>query len=127
MTNGHIVVDVVTLRLSERLRALLALVTNALALGFLAVMVWRLWLRADFLLLKGDTTPVWGIPLWPVAFAMAFGSVFFLTGVCLHLIDACRRVMGRQRHAAAAAGGAALQRISPGTVCDPWIPRCFRS
>ena len=95
-TNGHIVVDVVTLRLSERLREALALVTNALALGFLAVMVWRLWLRADFLLLKGDTTPVWGIPLWPVAFAMAFGSVFFLTGVCLHLIEACRRVMGRQ-------------------------------
>jgi len=95
-TSGHIVVDVVTLRLSERLRELLALVTNALALGFLAVMVWRLWLRADFLLLKGDTTPVWGIPIWPVAFVMALGSVFFLTGVCLHLIDACRRLMDRQ-------------------------------
>ena len=94
--NGHIVVDVVTLRLSDRARALLALVTNALALGFLLLMVWRLWLRADFLLAKGDTTQVWGIPFWPVAFAIALGSVFLLTGVLLHLIDACRRVMDRQ-------------------------------
>ena len=94
--NGHIVVDVLTLRLSDRTRAWLAMVTNVLALGFLAVMVWRLWLRADFLLVKGDTTQVRGIPFWPVAFAMALGSAFLLTGVLLQLIDACRRVANRQ-------------------------------
>ena len=43
--------------------------TNLLALGFLAVMVWRLWLHAEFLRDKGDTTMVWSVPLWPVAFA----------------------------------------------------------
>ena len=59
-------------------------------------LVWRLWLRADFLLAKGDTTQVWGVPFWPVAFAMALGSVFLVTGVLLHLIDACRRVTDRQ-------------------------------
>jgi TRAP-type C4-dicarboxylate transport system permease small subunit len=94
-TGGHIVVDVVTLRLSERWRALLALTTNALALGFLAILVWRLWLRAELLLIKGDTTPVWAIPLWPVAFVMALGSVFFLTGVLLHLMDAYGRLADR--------------------------------
>ena len=43
--DAHISADVVTLRLPPRWRALLALVTNLLALGFLAVMVWRLWLQ----------------------------------------------------------------------------------
>jgi TRAP-type C4-dicarboxylate transport system permease small subunit len=86
--DAHISADVVTLRLRPRLRALFALVTNLLALAFLAVLVWRLWLQAEFLLTKGDTTMVWTVPLWPVAFAVAAGSVLFLTGVFLHLVGA---------------------------------------
>src|SRR5438094_8769732 len=73
--DAHISADVVTLRLSPRLRASFALVTNVLALGFLALMSWRLWLYAAFLLEKGDTTQVWSVPLWPIALAVAFGSV----------------------------------------------------
>ena len=93
---AHINADVVVLRLPLRGRSWFALLTNLLALGFLALMVWRLWLRAVFLLGKGDTTPVWGMPLWPIAFAIAFGSVFLLTGVFLHVIDAFRSARGGQ-------------------------------
>src|SRR5438045_5565397 len=57
--DAHISADVLTLRLPPRWRALLALVTNLLAFGFLAVMVWRLWANAEFLHDKGDTTMVW--------------------------------------------------------------------
>src|SRR5947199_5730246 len=71
--DAHISADVVTLRLPPRLRAMFALVTNLLALGFLAVMVWRLWANAEFLHDKGDTTMVWTVPLWPVAVAVAAG------------------------------------------------------
>ena len=95
--NGHISADVVTLRLSPRMQVRFALVTNALALGFLAVMVWRLWLRASFLLGKGDTTPIWGVPLWPVAFAIAFGAIFYLTGLALHLADNVAHVIDPDR------------------------------
>jgi len=91
--DAHINADVVVLRLPPRWRVRFALVTNLLALGFLAVMVWRVWLRAVFLLDKGDTTPVWGVPLWPIAFAIAFGSLFLLTGVVLHLVNAFRGAM----------------------------------
>ena len=94
--NEHISVDFVTLRLSDWLRALVELLTNLVALAFLAVMVWRVWLRAVDLLANGDVTQVWRIPLWPVAFAMAFGSVFLLTGVFLHMAVAFRRVVGKQ-------------------------------
>ena len=88
--NGHINADFIVLRLPPRARAVLAAATNLLALAFLAIMVWRLWARAGFLYDKGDTTPVWIAPLWPIAFAMAFGSVFLLSGVLLQLIAAWR-------------------------------------
>jgi TRAP-type C4-dicarboxylate transport system permease small subunit len=85
--NGHITVDVLTLRLSNRIRALLGLVINILALAYLAILVWRLWLQAFFLLSKGDKTQIWAIPLWPVAFVMAAGSIFLLTGTILYLAN----------------------------------------
>jgi TRAP-type C4-dicarboxylate transport system permease small subunit len=94
--DAHINADVVILRLSPRLRALLALATNLLALGFLTIMVWRLWLQAEFLRAKGDTTMVWQVPLWPVAVAVAAGSVLLLTGVLLHLIGAWRALSNPQ-------------------------------
>ena len=94
--DAHISADVVVLRLQPRLRALFALVTNLLALGFLALMAWRLWLYAAFLFQKGDTTQVWEVPLWPVALAVAFGSLFLLTGVLLHLAGAWARLRNPQ-------------------------------
>jgi TRAP-type C4-dicarboxylate transport system permease small subunit len=95
--DGHISVDFVTLRLSEWLRALMAVITNILALAFLALMIWRLWLRAGEHLAKGDITQVWHLSIWPVAYVMAFGSVFLLTGVFVHLFGAVRRVSGQSK------------------------------
>jgi hypothetical protein len=68
-----------------------------LALAFLAVMVWRLWLQAEFLRAKGDTTMVWQVPLWPVAFAIAAGGALLLTGVLLHLIRAWQALVTPER------------------------------
>ena len=88
---GHIVVDVLTLRLSERARIWLGLVTNLLSLGFVLIMVWRLWLQAAFMLSKGDATPIWNVPLWPIAYLIAAGSVFIVTGLVLHVLDSVDR------------------------------------
>jgi len=88
---GHIVVDVVTLRLSERARVWLELVTNILSLGFVLIMVWRLWLQAFFIRSKGDLTPIWNIPLWPIAYLIAAGSIFLVTGLVLHVLDSIDR------------------------------------
>lgn len=88
---GHIVVDVMTLRLSERARVWLGLVTNVLSLGFVLLMVWRLWLQAAFIASKGDTTPILNFPLWPIAYLIAAGSVFLVTGLALHVLDSVGR------------------------------------
>jgi TRAP-type C4-dicarboxylate transport system permease small subunit len=93
--NEHISVDFVTLRLSARTRSIVEVLTNAVALGFLVLVTWRLWVQASFLLQKGDVTQVWRLPYWPVAYAIAIGSVFLLTGVLVHLMSAMRRASGR--------------------------------
>jgi TRAP-type C4-dicarboxylate transport system permease small subunit len=90
--NGHVRVDFVTLKLSERVRAAVDALTSLIALAFLAVMIWRLWLRALVLFEKHDVSQVLHLPFWPVAFAMATASLFLLTGVFLWLLDAVRRV-----------------------------------
>jgi TRAP-type transport system small permease protein len=92
--NDHITVDIVTLRLSDWWRAVVSLVTNVLGFGFLILLVWRLWERAVVLLDKGDVSPIMSIPRWPTAFVMAVGAVFFLTGLLVHIIGACKRLTG---------------------------------
>ena len=86
--NGHISADFLVLRLPPKLCALLAVATNFLALGFVGLIIWTLWLHAAYLFEKGDLTQNWRMPLWPVAFTVAFGSLFLLTGVLLQLIAA---------------------------------------
>ena len=70
--------------------------------AFLVLMVWRLWVQADFLRDKGDTTMVWTVPLWPFAFAVAFGSIFLLTGVLVQLLHAWARFRGVEAEPASA-------------------------
>jgi TRAP-type C4-dicarboxylate transport system permease small subunit len=94
--NGHISADFLTSRLPAKLRALLAVVTNLLALGFVGLVIWQLWLHAGYLFQKGDLTQNWRVPLWPVAFAVAFGSLFLLTGVLLQFIAAWTIFRGKQ-------------------------------
>lgn len=90
--NGHVRVDVLTLRLGERMRGAVEALTSLIALGFLAVMIWRLWLRALVLFEKHDVSQVLHLPFWPIAFTMATASLFLLTGVFLWLLDALRRL-----------------------------------
>lgn len=99
----HIVVDVVTLRLPERVRIWLSLVTNILSLGFVVLMVWRLWLQAAFIAGKGDTTPILNFPLAPIAYLIAAGSVFLVTGLVLHVLDSADRATHPDRSAPAPA------------------------
>ncbi len=96
---GHIVVDVVTLRLSDRVRVWLGLAVNLLSVAFVMLMVWRLWNQASFILSKGDTTPIWNVPLWPIAYVIAAGSIFLLTGLLLHLVDSLDRAMHPEKAA----------------------------
>ena len=99
----HIVVDVVTLRLPERMRVWLGFATNVLSLGFVVLMVWRLWLQAAFITDKGDTTPILNVPLAPIAYLIAVGSIFLVTGLVLHVVDSADRAANPAKSAPEAA------------------------
>jgi TRAP-type C4-dicarboxylate transport system permease small subunit len=99
----HIAVDVVTLRLTERARVWFGLGTNILSLGFVALMVWRLWLQAAFITAKGDTTPILNFPLWPIAYVIAAGSIFLVSGLALHVLDSADRAVHPEKSAPEAA------------------------
>jgi TRAP-type C4-dicarboxylate transport system permease small subunit len=85
---GHIRVDLLVTRLSPRGQATLELITGAIALAFVALIVWQLWLRAQVNFDKNDMTQIWEWPVWPVAFTMAAGSLFLLSSMILLLLKA---------------------------------------
>jgi TRAP-type C4-dicarboxylate transport system permease small subunit len=93
--SDHITVDILTIRLSDWARAAVGLVTNILALGFCALMVWQLWLRAVTLLEKGDVSPIMHFPRWPTAFVMAAGAVLFLSSLLVLIVVAARCIANR--------------------------------
>ena len=94
--DSHINVDVVTLRLAAKARAVLSVVVNAIALVYIAIMVWRLWVQALYLLSKDDHTQIMSLPYGPLAIVMSIGSMFLLTGTIFYLIDAYRRARGEK-------------------------------
>jgi TRAP-type C4-dicarboxylate transport system permease small subunit len=94
-TEDHISVDMLTIRMPKRLRAFFALLTSLLALIYLALLVWRVWVRADDLATTGDKTQVLLWPLWPDAYLMAFGGLFLITGMALWVLKALHELTGR--------------------------------
>jgi TRAP-type C4-dicarboxylate transport system permease small subunit len=94
---GHIVVDVVTLRMSDYVRIWLGLIANILSLGYVVIMVWRMWGQAAFVFSKGDMTPIWNIPLWPFGLVISIGGLFLITGLVLFTLDAVDRVRHPER------------------------------
>ena len=94
-TEGHISVDILTIRMREKVRQFFAVLTNLIALIYLFFLVWRVWLRAEELMIGGDSTQILLWPLWPHAYVMAFGSIFLLTGVALLTVKAIRHLSTR--------------------------------
>lgn len=67
----HVTVDLLTMRLPDRPRGLLARVAGVATALVLALLAWRLGVTARDLSAYGDATVFLGIPLGPVAWAMA--------------------------------------------------------
>lgn len=84
---AHVTVDILTSRMHQIAQTVVSVVVNLVALGYLVLLVWRMWERALELHDLGDVTQILLFPFWPGALLMAFGSVFLLTGVFLHLLN----------------------------------------
>lgn len=69
----HVNVPLLVERLGPRGRQVQAWLVRILGAALLALLAWRLWLRAGQLLSFGDRTTYLSIPMGPVAYAAALG------------------------------------------------------
>ena len=87
---GHIRVDILISRFSPRVQGILDTLTYLIALGFMLLVCWRLFLQASSRIENNDLTQISEIPVWPVAYVMAIASILMVTSLALHLVLAAR-------------------------------------
>lgn len=83
LKDGHIAVGFLVERLSLKTQALLAILTNTIALGFWSMSSWYLFKYAHAMMSKGVVSSTAEIPVYPFIALIALG----LLGLCLVLIS----------------------------------------
>lgn len=73
--HGHITVDLVTARLTATWRQRLEILTRLASLVLASLMCWQLWVVAADTVSNNLLTPVWELPVYPVAYVMAAASL----------------------------------------------------
>ena len=89
---GHIRVDILITNLPLSVQAILDVITTAIGLGFVGVMVWRLWLQCLSRIGNNDLTQIYEWPVWPSAIVMAIASLMMVVALALHLLENIRVV-----------------------------------
>jgi len=82
MLGGNIAMDVLMEKLSWKTQKVFAVIMYSIALGFWAIVVWRVFVYADTSFVNGRVTSTISIPLSPFIFILGI-NVFFL---CIVLV-----------------------------------------
>ena len=87
VNKGHVVIDMVTSRLSSRTRGLLGIGTGILGVGVGALMTWQL-INYVFITLKANNvTGVLYIPIWPFVALVTFGFALLCVVLIIHFLE----------------------------------------
>jgi TRAP-type C4-dicarboxylate transport system permease small subunit len=81
LAKAHVIVDLVTAKLSPDPRYILHFISRLMGAGFLWAVGYALVKMAGRFKTTGDVTAVLQIPFYPVAYGM--GGAFFVTGIIL--------------------------------------------
>ena len=91
---GHIAIELVTQSLPARLQRILRIVTLTLSLTVFAVITWQMviafWKSWQMQEVRWGALP---LPVWPVKFVIAFGSLTLCLQFLLNIIDEIRNKM----------------------------------
>jgi tripartite ATP-independent transporter DctM subunit len=74
MYKGHVNVDVISARFTQRGQAVLNSVTSLLSLGLFAMITWQLIVSAERYGAVGQTSSAWHIPIYPFIYVLALGA-----------------------------------------------------
>ncbi len=90
ITDANVTADIFTAWARPRIINLLRVLASTVALGFAALLLWRMWLGLIDYRIYREVTTIYQFPIW-VAFVPILVSLFLLTLACLlTLIDAFR-------------------------------------
>lgn len=99
---GHISLELVTQRLSPGINHLLRIVTSVLSLTIFAVITWQtslaFWKSWEIQEVRWGALP---LPVWPVKFMVAFGSLVLCFQLVINLVDefcGARQIQRRRSH-----------------------------
>jgi TRAP-type C4-dicarboxylate transport system permease small subunit len=85
---GHIALELFTQRLPQRMSRVLKIITSTLSLAVFAVITWQtsiaFWKSWEMQEVRWGALP---LPVWPVKFFVAFGSLVLCLQLVLDLID----------------------------------------
>ncbi len=91
--HGHIRVDIVIMYLSPRVRVAIEVLTLGISISFAVLMCWQLWLKSADTVEMNDVTQIWAVPIWPVAYIIAAGSITLVAGLMLQFFHALHAVI----------------------------------
>ena len=92
---AHVNVDLVLIRLPERLQAVIGIFTNLICVVFFALMLWRNIYQSAVLRESGSTSPALSIPEFPFLFIMAVGFGILALVFLLHLLESFVKALGK--------------------------------
>lgn len=89
---GHISIDLLTSRLSQKARAVIGSATNFLCLGAFILISWRSIVKAEILRAEGTTSGLLFIPNFPFLWIVALGSILLCLFFLMDFIDSLTEV-----------------------------------
>ena len=94
---GHVKVDILYSRFSQRRRAILDIATFIFVFFFLGVMVWKGWEMTYIAIQAGERTDsTWGPILWPIRIMIPIGALLFLAQALAKFVRDINTVIGRR-------------------------------
>lgn len=91
LLKGHIVIQIFSSRLPERVRAILDSIADLISIGFCCLLVWQGIAQAQMIRLRNDISGVLSIPVFPFYYVVVLGMVLMGLVLLANLLDAVGR------------------------------------
>jgi TRAP-type transport system small permease protein len=88
---GHIVIQIFSSRLPERVRAILDSIADLISIGFCCLLIWQGMAQAQITRLRNDISGVLSIPVFPFYYVVVLGMVLMGLVLLANLIESVRR------------------------------------
>lgn len=93
LTKGHISVDILHDRFSERTQAVLDSVTGIISIGMLSIVTWQTFVQAGIKYSYGAYSPALEIPAFPFFYLLGCGFCFLILTMLFSLMKSVSKVL----------------------------------